>query len=109
MLFLSMAWFAHAQDQWTGIYHNPNDDAIEVISISKKDGCYALTWGTWQERFPLEMDKKPVSCEYEDQFVALLFGSEEYEFDPLAYDENGRVSEFEILGFDEFTTFRRVD
>ena len=101
-----------AQDHWVGIYLFEDGDKYELISISKRDGCYDLSWGSGSVKFPLKMEKKPVNCEGIDQanfsFIVTLFGYESYEFDPISWDENKRVMEFDILGFDEPMVFRRL-
>ncbi len=110
--FGSILFSSLGQDIWIGNYLLSDDDDYQVISIAKKDGCYKLTWGSGSDKKPLsDLEKKKVACDQssndEFSFIVTLWESENYELSPIAFDESGRVSQFEVLGFDEETIFVR--
>ncbi len=103
------------QDTWTGSYLCDLENAKgshEIITISKRDGCYFMTWGTASGKYPMKVKEIPVKCDAESEenfkFIITLWEYEKYELGPVKKDESGRVMEFDILGFDEPQVFKRI-
>ena len=113
--FLGLSCVSFGQDQWTGSFMYDHQNAKgdhEIITISKKDGCYSMTWGTASNRYPMKIEAVPVKCETETgapfKFIITLWEFEKYELDPIEYDADKRVMAFDISGFDEPMVFKRI-